>query len=61
MPIRRVDALQGEVMALVGHAPDSDRRDVFDEIRALAHERAGLPARPTLGRGRLATGTACRI
>jgi hypothetical protein len=39
----RVDALQREIAALVGVRVASDRRVVFDEISALAHERAGLP------------------
>ena len=39
----RVDALQLEIAALVGVRVSSDRRLVFDEISALAHERAGLP------------------
>ena len=43
-PDPRVDALQREVTALVGTRSTADRRAVFDEIRALAHERAGLSA-----------------
>ena len=39
----RVDALQRDVTALVGTRQTADRRASFDEIRALAHERAGLP------------------
>jgi len=39
----RVDALHREVTALVGTRQTADRRAIFDEIRALAHERAGLP------------------
>jgi radical SAM superfamily enzyme YgiQ (UPF0313 family) len=42
-PDPRVDALQREVASLVGVRLTSDRRMVFDEIRALAHARAGLP------------------
>jgi radical SAM superfamily enzyme YgiQ (UPF0313 family) len=42
-PDPRVDALQQEVMALVGMRLTADRRTLFDEVRALAHERAGLP------------------
>ena len=38
-----VDALQRDVMALVGTRLTSDRRPLFDEVRAMAHERAGLP------------------
>jgi hypothetical protein len=39
----RVDALQQEVAALVGHRLTSDRYGLFEEITALAHDRAGLP------------------
>jgi hypothetical protein len=39
----RVDALQREIAALVGVRVAGDRRTVFEEISALAHERAGLP------------------
>jgi len=39
----RVDALQREIAALVGVRIAGDRRAVFEEISALAHERAGLP------------------
>jgi radical SAM superfamily enzyme YgiQ (UPF0313 family) len=42
-PDPRVDALQREVMARVGTRLTSDRQRLFDEIRALARERAGLP------------------
>jgi hypothetical protein len=41
-PDPRVDALQRDVMALVGTRLTSDRRLRFDEVRAIAHERAGL-------------------
>jgi radical SAM superfamily enzyme YgiQ (UPF0313 family) len=41
-PDPRVDALQRDVMALVGTRLTADRRQVFDEVRALAHERAGV-------------------
>ena len=41
-PDRRVDDLQRDVMALVGRRLTADRRLLFDEVRALAHERAGL-------------------
>ena len=44
-PDPRVDALQREVIALVGARLTADRRTVFDEVSALAHERAGLPPR----------------
>jgi radical SAM superfamily enzyme YgiQ (UPF0313 family) len=37
-----VDALQREVMALVGRRLTADRRTVFDEVSALAHRRAGI-------------------
>jgi radical SAM superfamily enzyme YgiQ (UPF0313 family) len=43
----RVDALQREVAALVGIRASADRREVFEEISGLAHERAGLP-RPAM-------------
>ena len=39
----RVDELQRDVMALVGMRLTSDRRPLFDEVRAMAHARAGLP------------------
>jgi radical SAM superfamily enzyme YgiQ (UPF0313 family) len=42
-PDPRVDALQAEISATVGRRLTSDRRDVFDTISALAHDRAGLP------------------
>ena len=42
-PDPRVDALQHEVMALVGTRLHADRRQLFDDVRALAHERAGVP------------------
>jgi radical SAM superfamily enzyme YgiQ (UPF0313 family) len=42
-PDPRVDDLQREVMALVGMRLNSDRRRVFDEVRAVARDRAGLP------------------
>jgi radical SAM superfamily enzyme YgiQ (UPF0313 family) len=41
-PDPRVDALQREIMALVGTRLTSDRRLLFDEIRRLAHDRAGI-------------------
>ena len=47
------------MIALVGARLTADRRTVFDEISALAHERAGLrAARPD--RGRRAIGRRCR-
>jgi radical SAM superfamily enzyme YgiQ (UPF0313 family) len=39
----RVDALQAEISAIVGRRLTSDRRDLFDAISRLAHERAGVP------------------
>ena len=39
----RVDELQRLVLARVGTRLTSDRRLLFDEVRAIAHERAGLP------------------
>ena len=42
-PDPRVDALQQEVMNLVGIRLTADRRAVFAEVSALAHERAALP------------------
>jgi radical SAM superfamily enzyme YgiQ (UPF0313 family) len=44
-PDPRVDDLQRDVMALVGTRLTADRRALFDEIRALAQARAGLPLR----------------
>ena len=41
-----VDALQRDVMAIVGTRLTANRRAVFDEVRALACERAGI-GRPT--------------
>jgi hypothetical protein len=49
----RVDQLHRDVTSLVGTRLASDRRALFDEIRTLAHERAGLPrpqATPDSGR-----------
>jgi radical SAM superfamily enzyme YgiQ (UPF0313 family) len=42
-PDPRVDALHAEVTALVGMRLTADRRAVFADIAALAHDRAGLP------------------
>lgn len=42
-PDPRVDDLQRDIAALVGVRLTSDRRAVFEEISAHAHERAGLP------------------
>ncbi len=42
-PDPRVDELQLDVMALVGTRLTADRGTLFDAVRALAHERAGLP------------------
>ena len=47
----RVDALHRDVTALVGTRLTSDRRAIFDEIRMLAHERAGLPPPEPLAEG----------
>jgi radical SAM superfamily enzyme YgiQ (UPF0313 family) len=44
-PDPRVDALQRDVIALVGRRLTAGRRTVFDEVSALAHERAGLAPR----------------
>ena len=41
-PDPRVDELQREVAALVGVKVASDRRVLFEEISALAHDRAGV-------------------
>ena len=40
-PDPRVDDLQREITAIVGTRLTADRRAVFGQIRALAHERAG--------------------
>jgi hypothetical protein len=40
-PDPRVDLLQREVMAIVGAKLNADRRVVFEEVAALAHEFAG--------------------
>jgi radical SAM superfamily enzyme YgiQ (UPF0313 family) len=45
-PDPRVDDLQRDVMNLVGTRPAADRRQLFDEIRQMAHDRAGLPRVP---------------
>jgi hypothetical protein len=42
-PDPRVDELQRDVAALVGVKIASDRRVLFEEISALAHDRAGVP------------------
>jgi hypothetical protein len=44
-PDPRVDALQAEVMQIVGMRLTADRRAVFEEVTALAHDRAGVPRR----------------
>jgi radical SAM superfamily enzyme YgiQ (UPF0313 family) len=41
-PDPRVDELHRDVTSLVGVRVASDRRELFEEISALAHERAGL-------------------
>ena len=43
-PDPHVDALQRDVMALVGGRPAGSRVDVFDAVQALARERAGTAA-----------------
>jgi hypothetical protein len=40
-----VDQLQRDVMAMVGTRLTADRRPLFDRVRALAYQRAGLPPR----------------
>ena len=40
-PDPRVDALQAEVIALVGRRPSASRRELFAEVWQLVHERAG--------------------
>jgi hypothetical protein len=55
-PDPRVDRLQTDIMALVGMRLNADRRAVFDEVRTLARERAGLPSTaPRPGSGRADT------
>jgi len=44
-PDSRVDQLHGEVAALVGARINANRRAVFEEISALAHDRAGHQSR----------------
>jgi radical SAM superfamily enzyme YgiQ (UPF0313 family) len=41
-PDPRVDALHEEVMAIVGTRLNANRRQVFDAVSALAHQRAGI-------------------
>ena len=41
-PDPRVDRLHEEVASMVGASPTSDRKALFDEICALAYQRAGL-------------------
>jgi len=43
----RVDALHADVAAVVGARVTADRRAVFAQVSAIAHERAGLPAPST--------------
>jgi radical SAM superfamily enzyme YgiQ (UPF0313 family) len=43
-PDPRVDDLQAEVSALVGRRLTSHRRELFEAINVLAHEKAGRPA-----------------
>jgi radical SAM superfamily enzyme YgiQ (UPF0313 family) len=42
-PDPNVDRLHGEIASMVGRRLTLDRRAVFAEISALAHERAGIP------------------
>jgi hypothetical protein len=50
---RRVDDLQQEIARVVGVRLTSDRRSIFDEVRALAYEQAGrLPPHPAPARNR---------
>src|SRR5919197_488826 len=42
-PDRAVDGLHQEVCTFVGRRLTADRRTVFEEVSALAHDRAGLP------------------
>ena len=46
-PDSRVDALQKDVERTVGVNLSASRRNVFERIWQLAHERAALPLRPT--------------
>jgi pyruvate-formate lyase-activating enzyme len=48
-PDPRVDDLQRDVMALVGLRLTADRRNLFDEVRATACERAGQSVRSRAG------------
>jgi hypothetical protein len=50
----RVDALQRDVAALVGTRLASNRRAVFDDIRALACRRAGRPCPEPVGESSVA-------
>jgi radical SAM superfamily enzyme YgiQ (UPF0313 family) len=45
-PDARVDELQRDIMALVGTRLTADRRRLFDEVRGVAHERAGRSVAP---------------
>jgi len=45
-PDPRVDELQHDVMTLVGTRLTVGRRQVFDEVRAIAHDRTTLPCPP---------------
>ena len=53
-PDPRVDALQRDVMALVGTRLTADRRQLFDDVRTLAYGRMGLscPVDPRPARAR---------
>jgi hypothetical protein len=48
----RVDALHADVSAIVGARVNANRHAVFEEISALAHERAALPQRTRPARDR---------
>ena len=41
-----VDALQRDVMALVGRGVTASRRDIFAAVQALLRERTGIPGLP---------------
>ena len=50
-PDPRVDELHRDLVAIVGGRLTADRRAVFAEISALAHEMAGVPARASASSG----------
>jgi radical SAM superfamily enzyme YgiQ (UPF0313 family) len=53
----RVDALQRDVEALVGVQLTAERRDVFDRVWDLAHDRAGVAAPPRAPAGAMPRAT----